>query len=188
MKDRGELKLTAGMKKFIVITILVSFFSCKKDNGDGTIQSNEPKIESLVIEHSFGIDILGNERILTSLTFQYFDGYANFGTLFSEKFPESNCTILLYKKIDGDFYLDNSYPNDYVIPEANVGKASYRKPAFHISFSKYQGQVTIDLEYYQILCAYYCPGDTVKYSLQIMDRDSLFSNIIEKESIILIDL
>jgi hypothetical protein len=183
-----SLKLISIMKKILFLTLLFLFFACKKEAENECICTNEPIIESLEMDYSYGLNLLGYEAIFIQLSFLYSDGYSNFGAENSE-IPESNCWIQLYKKENDIFH---SYISDFdnysslSIPKAEIGKATLKQPILHESFNKYEGQITIDLEYYS--CNPICSGDTIKYTVQVMDRDSLMSNIIEIEEIISIDL
>lgn len=174
------------MKKLISFTILILLFSCKKDSECEYIRFNTPLIDFLEIEHRFDKDMLYNDIILTNLTFKYTDGYSNFGTPITDEIPIFNCTIHIYKKKNGNYYpLEYPFPLQLTVPEVEIGETGHFALTTHESYTKFQGQVKVDLEWpFQNPCEYYCPGDTFKYSVQIMDEDSLMSNIIEKESVI----
>ncbi|MGK0387728.1 MAG: hypothetical protein ACI94Y_000454 [Maribacter sp.] len=147
----------------------VGFYSC----ADPPDYPNEPVLEFLTMSKNF-MQQAAIEGDSMTITFSFTDGDGNLG---SNLTTESILDVFLYDKRDG--FLANQYRIPF-IPQQGVGNGI-------------SGEITVIA--YSSCCITEAfppcfvtpsvPTDTLIYQIQIMDRDSNFSNIIESDPIIL---
>jgi len=164
--------------------VLLANFSCSDDKE--TELPNYPVIPSIQIDSLTivkGFDILSNEGYNFHIYSKYTDGDSNFGGNFEHIGDYNfNCIQTTYKKTNGVFKrIDFGINVDSLfVPKFYLGKV-IQKPITVKPKNIYEGYLEIDWWY---MINYFNPNDTIKFTLQIIDRDFNLSNISEIEKVI----
>lgn len=171
------------MKSFrllLIVLVAIQLISCRKDNEH--FYPIEPNIEFKHMEISMA-DTAGFSVPMVNLFLSYSDGDSN---IFKNGLNDTsyNCIATLYKKNHGNYnLLTCSYnPRFFVIRGIDKPHQIYNQGPITIkTHSLFDGEIQI--EFY---CAPFIPwnnGDTLKATVQIIDRDANKSNITEMEKI-----
>jgi hypothetical protein len=168
----------------LCMIVLIVNFSCSDDKE--TELPNYPvipsiRIDSLTILKDF--DIFSNEVYNLHIYSKYTDGDSNFGGNFEHKGEYNfNCVHTIYKKTKGVFLQLNSnpYTDSLFIPRLGTN-IIIQYPFTVYPKNIYEGFLKIEVSYY---IGYLNKNDTIKCTMQILDRDFNFSNISEIEKVI----
>ena len=171
------------MKKvyfYLTMVFVIQLLSCQKDQE--IYYPIEPNIEFKNIDISYEmLDEVG-PFLLVNLILDYTDGDSN---LFKSNFNDTtfNCVATLYNKSNNIYELitniDN--PRHYLIQGIEEQHHTYNQGPITIKTrTLYTGE--LQLKVYYILYPFNV-GDTVKYTVQIIDNDGNRSNIAEIEKV-----
>jgi hypothetical protein len=171
------------MKNFrliLIILIAIQLISCRKDNEH--YYPKEPNIEFKYMEISM-VDTIDFHIPMVNLILNYSDGDSN---IFKNGLNDTsyNCITTLYKKTYGNFnlYTCSYNPRYFGIRGIEKPHQIYNQGAITIkTHSLFDGEIQI--EFY---CAPFIPwsnGDTLKATVQIIDKVNNKSNIAEMEKI-----
>ena len=179
------------MKKiFYLLLLIILIVTCKKEElPELPNYPDVPTIEFEKAELSEGIDVLGNQKIDLKLFLYYTDGDSNLGGNYftngeynEESEDKYDCIIALYKKTNGELNLINTYfenPLYLYFPEILNSIIDF-SPLKIKPYNKVEGKMEISLDFYGNP---FSPNDTLKFAVQILDRDLNYSNITEIEKI-----
>lgn len=163
------------IKKILIFILLIALFlSCKKES-DTKDYSDIPEIELISFKYDFGFDELGSEAVFMDYVFKYTDGNSNLFPLEKPETVYDNCTIILYKKAEPEL----PYISKWTFPAIKVGELTHQGPVRVNSFNTNVGTITLEVSFPGL-----ADGDTLVQSIQVMDLDSLKSNVIEFETLI----
>jgi hypothetical protein len=152
----------------VIVILCLSIFSCTEPPD----YPNEPTIEFLSLSRNTMEQSQFNDDSLT-ITFGFTDGDGNLGSDPSEPFVD------VFLTDDRDGFLANQYRIPF-IPEQGVGNGISGEISI-VAFST----CCITEVFPPCFVTPSIPTDTLTYSIQIMDRDSNFSNVIKTSPIIL---
>jgi hypothetical protein len=170
----------------IIILLLSLTSSCKNDPLINYPVEPQLEFKDIRILNGF-FDILGNPGDAFEIFLDYTDGDANIGMPTPLDPNQYNCITTFYKKSNGvfnliveDFYLNPRY---FRIPELKEANRTYTNgPVTVKTRSIYDGELQINV----FFAGYNNPyniDDTLKITVQIIDKDDNKSNIAEMEKV-----
>lgn len=178
------------MKKALFIILIVTLFSCKKEE-EVPSYSEIPSINFISVEFSKGVNSLDYNIITVKLLFYYTDGDSNLGGNYymsngrinEESEYEYDLVLEMYKKINEELIPVDMHwhPMYYYFPE--VFKSEIDGYPVKINpYNRVEGEIELTLEFYESY-PLFSVNDTLNFKVQILDRDGNYSNISELEQV-----